>query len=73
MKCRRIYFAKVDKRTGMLHDQAIQLVNYYASKEYPDKLRRIKYLDKESNKQFIFLPGMHSIIVNVCRKNLCSG
>ena len=39
----------------MPYDQTIQLVNYYASREYPEKLRRIKYFDKESNKQFIFL------------------
>ena len=55
IKCRRIYSAKVDKITGVLYDQTIQLVNYYASREYPEKLRRIKYFDKESNKQFIFL------------------
>jgi hypothetical protein len=55
MKCRRIYSAKADKATGVLYDQTIQLVNYYASREYPEKLRRIKYFDKESNKRFIFL------------------
>ena len=55
MKCRRIYSAKVDKTTGVLYDQTIQLVNFYVSKEYPQKLRRVKYFDKETNKQFIFL------------------
>ena len=55
MKCKRIYSAKVDKTTGILYDQTIKLVNYYAAKEYPDKLRRVKYYDKESNKQFVFL------------------
>jgi hypothetical protein len=55
MKCRRIYSAKVDKTTGVLYDQTTQLVNFYASKEYLEKLRRVKYFDKETNKQFIFL------------------
>ena len=55
MKCRRIYSAKVDKAAGVLYDQTIMLVNFYASKNYPDKLRRIKYLDVETNKRFIFL------------------
>jgi len=55
MKCRRIYSAKVDKATGVLYDQTIMLVNFYASKNYPDKLRRIKFLDVETNKRFIFL------------------
>ena len=55
MKCRRIYSAKVDKAKGVLYDQTIMLVNFYASKNYPDKLRRIKYFDVETNKRFIFL------------------
>jgi len=55
MKCRRIYSAKVDKTQGVLYDQTIKLVNYYALKEYPEKLRRIKYYDNETKKIFIFL------------------
>ncbi|MBT9485423.1 IS4 family transposase [Sediminibacterium sp.] len=55
MKCRRIYSSKVDKTTGVLYDQTIQLVNFYALKQYPEKLRRVKYFDEESNKKFIFL------------------
>lgn len=61
MKCKRIYSAKVDKTTGILYDQTIKLVNYYAAKEYPDKLRRVKYYDKESNKQFVFLTNNFEI------------
>lgn len=38
-----------------MYDQTIMLVNFYALKEYPEKLRRIKYTDSETNKQFIFL------------------
>ncbi|MDI1234261.1 MAG: IS4 family transposase [bacterium] len=55
MKCRRLYSNKVDKDTGVKYDQTILLVNFYALKEYPEKLRRIKYFDKETNKTFIFL------------------
>jgi hypothetical protein len=55
MRCRRIYSAKVDRTTGVIYDQTIRLVNYYAAKEYPEKLRRVKYFDKESNKTFVFL------------------
>ena len=32
MKCRRIYSAKVDRTKGVLYDQTIMLVNFYASK-----------------------------------------
>ena len=55
MKCRRIYSAKVDKTQGVLYDQTIKLVNYLALKEYPEKLRRIKFYDAESKKTFVFL------------------
>ena len=55
IKCRRIYSAKVDKTQGILYDQTIKLVNYYALKDYPEKLRRIKFYDIEIKKTFIFL------------------
>ncbi len=61
MKCKRIYSAKVDKTTGVIYDQTIKLVNYYAAKEYPAKLRRVKYYDIESNKHFIFLTNNFEI------------
>jgi hypothetical protein len=55
MKCRRLYSEKVDKQTGVLFDQTIHLVNFYALKEYPEKLRRIKFYDTETDKKFIFI------------------
>ncbi len=55
MKCRRIYSAKADKLNGLLYDQTIHLVNFYASNKYPEKLIRVKYFDQESSKKFIFL------------------
>lgn len=61
MKCRRIYPAKVDKTTGVLYDQTIQLVNFYVSKQYPQKLRRVIYFDQETNKKFIFLTNNFDI------------
>lgn len=61
MKCRRIYSAKVDKTTGVIYDQTIKLVNSYAVKLYPEKLRRVKYFDKETNKTFIFLTNNFEI------------
>ena len=51
----RIYSNTVDKTTGLRCDQTIRLKNYYASLDYPDNLRRIKYYDKEHDKTFVFL------------------
>jgi hypothetical protein len=51
----RLYSAKVDRETGLICDQTIRLKNFYAAKEYPKYLRRIKYHDKDLNKTFVFL------------------
>ena len=45
---RRVYSNKVDKDSGVLVDQIIKLNNFYPLKRYPEKLRRIKFYDKES-------------------------
>ncbi|HEA30821.1 hypothetical protein LCGC14_1978020 [marine sediment metagenome] len=54
-KFRRMYSNKVDKPTGIRCDQIGKLSGFYTSQEYPEKLRRVKYYDKESNRTFIFL------------------
>lgn len=55
LKAKRIYSRPVNKKTGLLCDQEIHLSNYYASKGYPGKLRRIKYHDVITNKTLAFL------------------
>jgi hypothetical protein len=52
---RRIFSKKIDKSTGILCDQIIVLTGIKTSKKYPEKLRRIKYFDAETNKTFFFL------------------
>jgi hypothetical protein len=52
---RRIYSKPVDKKAGVLYDQIGMLETYKSKKDYPNKLRRIKYYDNESNKIFVFL------------------
>lgn len=51
----RLYSHKTDRSTGLICDQAIRLKNFYASKDYPQHLRRIKYHDKELGKTFVFI------------------
>jgi hypothetical protein len=55
MDFERMYSAKVDKTTGVKCDQTIKLTGFYTSKDYPEKLRRIKFYDAERNKTLIFL------------------
>lgn len=52
---RRLYSLPVDKSTGIQCDQIVALSNFYAAKDYPDKIRRIRYWDKETDKRFVFL------------------
>ncbi|SRR6266700_36372 len=51
----RISSAVADKKKGVLCDQVIRLNNYYASKDYPEKFRRIKFYDAENNRVLVFL------------------
>jgi hypothetical protein len=55
MNYRRLYSQEKDIASGVLYDQSIMLNNHYASKDYPVKMRRIKFKDEQTGKEFIFL------------------
>lgn len=61
MKFRRLYSQKVDKSSGVHCDQVIQVSGFYAQKDYPDKMRRVKYHDEETEKNFVFLTNNFDI------------
>jgi hypothetical protein len=52
---RRLYSNQVDKSTGLRCDQTVVLTTFYGKKDFPDKLRRIVFLDSETKKRFTFL------------------
>jgi len=52
---KRIYSHKVDKSTGLRCDQTIRLTGPKSSQFYPEKLRRISYVDKETLNRYVFL------------------
>jgi IS4 transposase len=52
---RRMYSNKINKKRGVLSDQAGKLEGYYSLKDYPEKLCRIKYHDEEVEKTLVFL------------------
>jgi len=58
---RRMYSHLIDKNIGLRCDQTIVLTGFYPSKNYPEKLRRIKYHDSETNKTFVFLTNNFTI------------
>jgi len=55
LQFRRIYSKSVDKSTGLKCDQTIEFTGDKSIKDYPKKLRRIKYFDSEKSKTYIFL------------------
>ena len=54
-KLRRIYSQKVDKTTGVRCDQTVTLTGFYSKKDYPEKLRRVKFFDAEKGRSFVFI------------------
>ena len=61
LKFRRLYSHPVDKHTGLKCDQSVFLSHFYGAKNYPDKLRRIKYYDEKTDKTFVFLTNNFSL------------
>jgi len=55
LKFNRMYSTKVDKETGVKSDQIGTFSNPKSFSRYPEKLRKIKYYDSETNVEFVFL------------------
>jgi len=55
MNARRVYSTTVDRSTGLICDQRIVLNNFYAARDYPAQLRRIRYRDPDTGKGLVFL------------------
>jgi len=51
----RLYSQPVDKSTGVQCDQIVVLRGHYTKKDFPEKIRRIRYFDSKNNKAFVFL------------------
>ena len=55
LSAHRVYSTAIDRSTGLICDQTILLDGFNAKKDYPDKLRRIRFKDSETGKTYIFL------------------
>ncbi len=51
----RRYSHPVDKTTGVRSDQTVILTSFESASAYPDALRRVNYLDKDTHKRLKFL------------------
>jgi hypothetical protein len=67
LSARRVYSAPVDRSCGLICDQTIALNNYYASRDYPGQLRRIRYRDPNSERVLVFLTN-HGLLpaLSIC-------
>lgn len=55
MAWRRLYSEPVDRSGGLRCDQTIRLTGVSAAHRYPEKLRRIKYYDTDTDRYYVFL------------------
>ena len=51
----RLHSQPVERASGLRSDQIISLQGFYAAKDYPDKLRRVRFYDLEHRRGFVFL------------------
>ena len=58
---RRLYSHPVDKTVGLKCDQTVVLTSFYPAKKYPEKLRRIRYFDSNTQNNFTFLTNNFSL------------
>lgn len=61
LRFKRLYSAPKDQAAGVRADQIIALVTPKSKKDYPEKLRRISYVDKELGKRLVFLTNNFTV------------
>ena len=61
LRYQRLYSTPKDKEAGIRADQVITLVTQKSKKGFPEKLRRVSYVDKERNKWLVFLTNHFDI------------
>jgi len=66
-KLKRLASHPVDRSTGLICDQSVELTVFYSRQSYPDRLRRIVYRDPERDKRLVFLTNHMSLpALTVC-------
>jgi hypothetical protein len=54
-KFKRLISRPVERSTGLICDQVVELTLFYSHQGYPDRLRRIRFKDPETAKTLVFL------------------
>ena len=65
-QCQRVYSQPVDRRTGLVCDQVVDLVVFYSRQGYPARLRRIRYRDGEGRRLVFLTNHMTLPALTIC-------
>ena len=57
----RIISRPVDKTMDLRSDQTVILSGFYARQDYPDRLRRVRFYDRDNDRYFTFLTNNFSL------------
>ena len=61
MNARRVYSAPTERTSGVICDQRVMLGSFYAARDYPEHLRRVRFKDPESGKTLVFVTNNTSL------------
>ena len=64
----RVYSHDVSKYENILYDQTVKLTGVKSATLYPEQLRKIKFIDKENDKELIFLTNNFSLDADTIAK-----
>lgn len=63
---KRLYSRPVDRATGLICDQIVEFTVFYSQKDYPERLRRIRYRDSEG-RPYVFLTNHMTLpAITIC-------
>jgi hypothetical protein len=63
---RRLYSRPVDRATGVICDQIVEFTVFYSQKDYPERLRRIRYRDDEGRRLIFLTNNMALPAITIC-------
>lgn len=55
LKYNIIHRSKINTKKGVRSDHIISLKGFYSTKNYPERMRKIRYYDEENKRYFVFL------------------
>jgi transposase len=64
----RVYSHDVSRYENILYDQTVKLTGVKSATLYPEQLRKIKFIDTENDKEFIFLTNNFSLDADTIAK-----